>query len=89
MFLIRRLPSRSLLSRTCALPVKTLVAPPRSRSMSTDKSEAQKDITKWASTDGHFRRQVSSFRDVIEEGGKFEPEKGRCHWIECVVLVEY
>ncbi|KAF8609422.1 glutathione S-transferase [Ceratobasidium sp. AG-I] len=75
MFLVRR----SLLPRTCALPVKTLVAPPRFYSMSTDKSEAQKDITKWASTDGHFRRQVSSFRDVIEEGGKFEPEKDRYH----------
>lgn len=47
------------------------------RNMSTeDKSEAQKNITKWASTDGHFRRQVSTFRDVIAKGGKFEPEKG-------------
>ncbi|KDN46014.1 hypothetical protein RSAG8_04521, partial [Rhizoctonia solani AG-8 WAC10335] len=47
--------------------------------MSQEKSEAQKDITKWASSDGHFRRQVSSFRDTIEKGGKFEPEKGRYH----------
>ncbi|KAG9099837.1 S-glutathionyl-(chloro)hydroquinone reductase [Ceratobasidium sp. UAMH 11750] len=47
--------------------------------MSEDKSEAQKNITKWASGDGHFRRQVSSFRDVIEKGGKFEPEKDRYH----------
>jgi len=30
----------------------------------------------WASDDGSFKRQVSSFRDVIEKGGKFEPEKG-------------
>jgi len=30
----------------------------------------------WASEDGSFKRQVSSFRDVIEKGGKFEPEKG-------------
>lgn len=52
--------------------------------MSADKSEAQKDITKWASTDGHFRRQVSSFRDVIEKGGKFEPEKGKLgHELPC------
>jgi glutathionyl-hydroquinone reductase len=30
----------------------------------------------WASEDGSFKRQVSSFRDVIEKGGKFAPEKG-------------
>jgi putative glutathione S-transferase len=34
-------------------------------------------ITSWASGDGSFKRQTSSFRDVIEKGGKFEPEKGR------------
>lgn len=33
-------------------------------------------ITGWASGDGSFKRQVSSFRDHIEEGGKFAPEKG-------------
>lgn len=33
-------------------------------------------ITSWASNDGSFKRQTSSFRDVIEKGGKFEPEKG-------------
>jgi hypothetical protein len=32
------------------------------------------DVTKWSSSDGHFRRQVSSFRDEIKKGGKFEPE---------------
>jgi putative glutathione S-transferase len=30
-----------------------------------------------ASNDGSFKRQTSSFRDVIEKGGKFEPEKGK------------
>lgn len=44
--------------------------------MSTDK----KDITSWASKDGSFKRQVSSFRDFIEPGGKFAPEKGTCGW---------
>ncbi|KAL5522578.1 hypothetical protein ACEPAG_8595 [Sanghuangporus baumii] len=29
--------------------------------------------------DGSFKRQVSSFRDTIEKGGKFEPEPGRYH----------
>jgi putative glutathione S-transferase len=36
----------------------------------------KKGITGWASNDGSFKRQQSSFRDVIEKGGKFEPEKG-------------
>lgn len=26
--------------------------------------------------DGSFKRVVSTFRDVIEKGGKFEPEEG-------------
>jgi putative glutathione S-transferase len=43
--------------------------------MSTEKN----GITEWASKDdGAFKRQVSSFRDQIEEGGKFAPEKGEC-----------
>jgi len=33
-------------------------------------------ITGWASKDGSFKRQTSAFRDHIEEGGKFAPEKG-------------
>lgn len=33
-------------------------------------------ITGWASKDGSFKRQVSSFRDHIEPNGKFAPEKG-------------
>ncbi|CAE6446320.1 unnamed protein product [Rhizoctonia solani] len=74
MLLVRRLP-RTVLRINPNLLRLTVTA----RTMSQDKSEAQKDITKWASTDGHFRRQVSSFRDVIEKGGKFEPEKGRYH----------
>ncbi|CED82196.1 Predicted glutathione S-transferase [Phaffia rhodozyma] len=45
--------------------------------MANDNSRS--DITKWASSDGQFKRQVSSFRDVIEEGGKFQPEAGRYH----------
>jgi hypothetical protein len=44
-----------------------------SRTMS---STAAKDITKWASTDGEFKRQVSKFRQEVKQGGKFEPEKG-------------
>lgn len=39
-----------------------------------------KKITGWASEDGSFKRQVSSFRDEIKKGGKFEPEKGELEW---------
>lgn len=43
----------------------------------TMSNQAGKDgITSWADKDGSFKRQVSSFRDRIEEGGKFAPEKG-------------
>lgn len=37
----------------------------------------KQDITAWASKDGQFRRQVSTFRDKIEVGGKYPPEEGR------------
>jgi len=37
------------------------------------------DILKWASTDGHFRRQQSSFRNFITKDSEFTPEKGRYH----------
>lgn len=36
-------------------------------------------ITDWASKDGAFKRQVSSFRDHIEPEGKFPAEKDRYH----------
>lgn len=49
----------------------------RTNSHSTSKMAGDKsNITSWASNDGSFKRQTSSFRDVIEKGGKFEPEKG-------------
>jgi len=40
---------------------------------------ANSDITKWASEDGHFRRQTSTFRDFITPNGDFTPENGRYH----------
>src|SRR5258707_13803752 len=43
-------------------------------------SNGQKsDFTKWASDDGHFRRQVSTFRDTIDPNGFFTPESARDH----------
>ncbi|KAJ8474123.1 hypothetical protein ONZ51_g7423 [Trametes cubensis] len=51
------------------------------RSMSTNR-----DVSKWSDiskstfeADGSFKRKPSSFRDFIQKGGKFEPEKGRYH----------
>ncbi|KAK6511998.1 S-glutathionyl-(chloro)hydroquinone reductase [Arthrobotrys musiformis] len=46
------------------------------RTMSTNTK-----ITAWASKDGEFRRQVSSFRDQISSApdAQFQPEKGRYH----------
>jgi len=35
-----------------------------------------KDISKFAESDGHFRRKASAFRDFIEKDGKFTPDKG-------------
>ncbi|KAH9852358.1 glutathione S-transferase [Lenzites betulinus] len=38
------------------------------------------DISKMKTEpDGSFKRKASTFRDFIEKGGKFEPEKGRYH----------
>jgi putative glutathione S-transferase len=49
-------------------------------SMNRDTS-SQSDISKMAAhdTDGSFKRAASSFRNVIEKGGKFEAEKDRYH----------
>lgn len=46
--------------------------------MTTSASD-KNDITKWASDDGHIRRQASTFRDIIAPGGEFTPDKGRYH----------
>ncbi|KAG7544270.1 hypothetical protein FFLO_03309 [Filobasidium floriforme] len=54
-----------------------------STSNSTSNSNSTDFKPNWASEDGSFKRQVSSFRDSIEKGGKFEPEKGRYHLYVC------
>lgn len=64
----------------------------------TTMTQQQKDITKWASDDGSFKRQTSAFRDAItkpSEGGKFPAEKGRyylyvsyaCPWAHRTLIV--
>jgi hypothetical protein len=42
-------------------------------------STIQMGISNYASTDGEFRRKDSSFRNHIEVGGKYPPEKDRYH----------
>lgn len=44
--------------------------------MSTTATKQQPDITKWASKDGEFRRQVSSFRDFVsrDKNARFAAE---------------
>jgi len=62
-----------------SIPTSTLKLPFK-RNMSTqgqDQKQHKGDITSWASKDGEFRRQQSTFRDAIEKNGQFPPEKGR------------
>ncbi|CCM00635.1 uncharacterized protein FIBRA_02672 [Fibroporia radiculosa] len=50
------------------------------RAMSTKDVSRQSDINKMTTDgDGSFKRRPSSFRNFIEPGGKFEPEKDRYH----------
>ena len=56
--------------------LRTATTAATKRAFYTTMSEEKSGITGWASADGSFKRQQSSFRDHIEEGGKFAPEKG-------------
>ncbi|GAA5944521.1 hypothetical protein JCM1841_007048 [Sporobolomyces salmonicolor] len=96
-------PHRQLSTRPA--PSLGLTAPSRStlssvitrntRFFSTTMAAHHKDITSWASKDGEFRRQQSTFRDSIEPNGKFPPEKGRyvlyvslaCPWAHRTLIV--
>lgn len=51
--------------------------------MSTPKdSVSQSDVNLMKrEPDGSFKRADSSFRDIIEKGGKFAPEEGMSHWL--------
>lgn len=50
----------------------------RLSTMATRDVSDQSNIHKMKTeSDGSFKRQASSFRDVIERGGKFEPDPGR------------
>ena len=45
--------------------------------MSSRDVSHQSDITRFKNEDdGSFKRAASSFRNTIEQGGQFEPEKG-------------
>ncbi|ORY23324.1 hypothetical protein BCR33DRAFT_810740 [Rhizoclosmatium globosum] len=47
--------------------------------MATTTAIPDAKLYKWASPDGEFRRQVSSFRDTVSKTGRFQPEAGRYH----------
>ncbi|KAF9528020.1 glutathione S-transferase [Crepidotus variabilis] len=52
----------------------------RHLAMSAKDHTLQSDIAKMkAEPDGSFKRRDSSFRNLIEKGGKYEPEKDRYH----------
>lgn len=55
--------------------------PPSIRTMATTKDTTdQSDITKMKTEpDGSFKRLDASFRNTIERGGRFEPERDRYH----------
>ena len=54
------------------------IRPPSIRTMSTARDTTnQSDITKMKTEpDGSFKRLDASFRNIIQRGGKFEPERG-------------
>lgn len=45
--------------------------------MTVNRGSDPSDPRNNADEDGQFKRQVSSFRNVIEKGGKHPPERGR------------
>src|SRR5579862_2277959 len=42
-------------------------------------STARMGISNYSDHDGEFRRKNSQFRNFIEKGGQYPPEKGRYH----------
>lgn len=57
--------------------------------MSTAKdTTTQSDIQKMKTEpDGSFKRLDSTFRNTIEKGGKFEPEKGEYHILASLLIL--
>ena len=52
---------------------------------------SQTDISQMKTEgDGSFKRKASSFRDTIEKGGKFEPERGELGRVRvCTCLLTF
>lgn len=64
-------------SRTRTLPLRQTH---HTMSSTTRNVSNQSDISKMKTeADGSFKRQASSFRDSIQQGGKYEPEPDRYH----------
>jgi len=75
----------SAFNRSCAPPPLRTFSISKARTMSTTKDVSlQTDIGKMKTEpDGSFKRKDASFRNVIEKGGKFEPEKGVYNHCSC------
>jgi putative glutathione S-transferase len=54
-------------------------------SNTTEGKTQANEITKWASDDGHFRRQASTFRDYVTKDGPFTPETNRYHLFVSII----
>lgn len=68
-----------LFDKTSILDISCVHRPVRYRpfAMAARDVSDQSNIHKMKTeSDGSFKRQASSFRDVIERGGKYEPEPG-------------
>lgn len=74
--LIRPIVSTHATFHQAAIRSKSPIHSTQHRSITMSTPEQRGKITGWASNDGSFKRQTSSFRDSVEKGGKFEPEKG-------------
>jgi putative glutathione S-transferase len=55
-------------------PTHSMAEPARDVSSQSDVKHLKREA------DGSFNRAPSTFRDIIQEGSKYEPEKGICHY---------
>ena len=62
--------------------------PIRSMSETARDVSAQTDLKKLKlEADGSFNRAPSTFRDIIQGGSKYEPEKGICHYYSATTVI--
>ena len=67
------------LQRTFRPILLPIISSPFQNTRTISCSSIKMGISNYASTDGEFRRKDSSFRNHIQVGGKYPPEKDRYH----------